>query len=130
MSEPTLIPLFPILVHRCFPQPSHTNAFFLSLSFFNESSFTRTPVLRRAPSRIELKLEDKAEYEEYRKRRKAEVKRKRKQRARSDAAGGAVDTSVDESMDISVDDSLDDSSLTPPGPSAAARSRAQRIGLE
>jgi hypothetical protein len=88
-------------------------------------------VLRRAPSRIELKLEDKAEYEEYRKRRKADVKRRRKLRSRSDAAGGSkVDTSVDESMDVSVDDSLDDSSLTPPGPSAAARSRAQRIGLQ
>jgi len=116
-----------------FSQPSHTNDFFFFSFLLHESSsliFTRTPVLRRAPSRIELKLEDKAEYEEYRKRRKAEVKRKRKQRARSNAAGGAKDTSVDESMDISVDDSLDDSSLTPPGPSAAARSRAQRIGLE
>lgn len=87
-------------------------------------------MLRRPPSRIELKLEDKAEYEEYRKRRKKFKRKKRKERGDQGMNESMASSVGDQSMEVSEDASQDSSldGLTPPGP-RAARARADRIGL-
>ena len=91
--------------------------------------------LRRAPSRIELKLEDKAEYEEYRKRRKNELKRKKRNKRGASKEDSSMDQSsmsmdqsfIDESMDTSLD--LEESETPSTGRAEAARAREARIGL-
>ena len=84
----------------------------------------REPMLRRAPSRIELKLEDKAEYDEYRKKRRRAKRRSARQADSATKTEGDGDISMDMSNN-SMDNSMD--GLTPPGASAARR--AARIGL-
>ena len=101
----------------------------LTCFFFSHVS-SHPQQLRRAPSRIELKLEDKAEYEEYRKRRKNELKRKKRNKRGASKVDSSMDVSMDQSsIDESMDTSLEESETPSTGRAEAARARAARIGL-
>ena len=96
-----------------------------SLSHHDES-FSLKIMLRRAPTRIDLKLEDKEEYDRFKDKRRRELKRKRKKAHRgtatspsagTPATGAGESSSMDMSMDLDV--SVDN----------GRTERAERIGL-